>query len=148
MTNNEKAINELAPCGLDCSRCVSYKKGEVTRLSAKLLKALTNFEKVADRSKRFNPIFNSYPEFVAILEYFTKGNCLGCRFTDAPAPGCSIRACHKEHQVDFCAECSHFPCTPTTYTPDFTQTWLENNQAIQKQGLASFYESQKAKPRY
>lgn len=148
INENQNAINELAPCGLDCSRCVSYKNGDVVRLSIELKAALTNYEHVAEHVKHFNPIFNAYPEFMSILDYLTKGTCEGCHFTKQETPGCSIRACHHKHTVHFCCQCPDFPCTPTTYNPSLKETWLKNNQSILQKGIDQFYKEQKSKPRY
>ena len=146
--NYEKTIAEFSPCGKDCSRCVSYKDGEVVRLSTALKAALTNFEHKAKQQRDFNPLFNSYSDFITLLDYFSNGQCEGCRYTATPSPGCSIRACHKEQQVNFCAECKQFPCSPQMYTPRLIEEWLSNNKRIQENGISSFYEEEKAKPRY
>lgn len=148
MSYYNQAVKDLAPCGLDCSRCVSYKNGDVVRLSSELKQALIHFDKMAEVTKKFNPVLNHYADFLAILEYFSNGQCEGCRSTLKPSPGCSIRTCHKQHNVNFCSECSSFPCTPNTYNPNLAQTWLENNQSILKDGVDAFYLQQKSKPRY
>ena len=146
--NYEKAVSEFSPCGKDCSRCVSYKNGQVVKLSLALKEALTNFEHKAEKQKHFNPLFNCYPDFIALLDYFSNGQCEGCRYTSTPSPGCSIRSCHKEHQVNFCAECPNFPCSPQMYTPELINEWLSNNKHIIENGIEAFYKEEKAKPRY
>lgn len=148
MNNNEKSLKELAPCGIDCYRCASNKNGEIAQLSRQLKESLKNFENFIEDKKKFMPIFEHYDEFLAILNYFSQGYCEGCRNTDKPACQCSINSCIKEHNVDFCFECSEFPCTPKCYSESLLMRWKENNLAMKKNGAENFYIEQKKKPRY
>ncbi|GEM_PF-5382661 len=40
MTDYQAILKELAPCGLDCSRCASYNQGEIKKLITRLLTLL------------------------------------------------------------------------------------------------------------
>jgi len=148
MNNYEQALNDLAPCGKDCSRCAYYEKGKIVLLSKELNENLINFESMAEKAKDFMPIFNYYEQFSAILKHLSNGNCPGCRFSDKPTCQCSINVCHKTENVDFCFECPKYPCTPTTYNEAITKAWKENNDTMKKIGVDNFYIAQKEKPRY
>lgn len=43
-----------------------------------------------------------------------KGTCRGCIITDGVVPGkkerCKIHECARNHGVQFCGQCSEFPC--------------------------------------
>lgn len=146
MNNYENAVKDLAPCGTDCSRCAYYENSKIVLLSKELNENLKNFENMAEKIKDFMPMFNNYEEFLAILRHFSKGNCPGCRFSDKPH--CSINSCHKEEKVNFCCECSKYPCKHTTYNEALTQVWKENNDTMKRTGIDSFYIVQKEKTRY
>lgn len=148
MNNYEKALKDLAPCGNDCSRCAHYINSKIVLISKELDENLINFEKMAEKMKGFMPIFNYYEEFLAILKHFSKGNCPGCRFSDKPECQCSINLCHKKEKVNFCFECSKYPCNPITYNKELTNMWMENNNAMKKLGVDNFYIAQKENPRY
>lgn len=148
MDQNKKlaAINALAPCGLDCSRCVDFKGGEVSILSKELLAKLEGYEHIAELAKAFSPELNYYGAFIDILKHFANSNCPGCRHTSEG--GCQVRRCHKDHHVDFCAQCENYPCEPKMLNTHLYETWRENNDAIKAQGIETFYTTQKSKPRY
>jgi hypothetical protein len=146
MNNYEKAVKDLAPCGNDCSRCESYENSKIVLLSKELDENLVNFEKMAEKTKDFMPIFEHYEQFSAILKHFSKGSCPGCRFSDKLH--CGINQCHKKEKVNFCCECSKYPCKPTTYNEALTNVWQDNNDTMKKFGVDNFYITQKEKPRY
>lgn len=148
MNNYEQAVKDLAPCGNDCSRCAYYEKSKIVLLSRELSENLVNFENIAEKSKDFMPIFNYYEQFAEILKHLSNGSCPGCRFSDKPKCNCSINTCHKKEKVNFCFECSKYPCTPTTYNESLTKVWQENNDTMKKIGAGNFYITQKEKPRY
>ncbi|NMM62546.1 DUF3795 domain-containing protein [Clostridium sp. P21] len=148
MNNYEQAVKDLAPCGNDCSRCASYENSKIVKLSKELNESLENFENMAKKTKDFMPIFNHYEEFLAILRHFSKGSCPGCRFSDKPTCQCSINTCHKKEKVNFCFECSKYPCNPTTYNESLSRVWKENNDNMKNKGVDTFYAAQKEKPRY
>ena len=85
--NNQTALP--APCGIHCGMCPLYK-------------ALSD-EKLRDTlSQRMN----LPPE---------KAQCEGCRAVDGNCPvigeQCATYACAKEKDVEFCSDCSEFPCS-------------------------------------
>lgn len=148
MSNYEKAVKELAPCGNDCSRCANYEGSKIVLLSKALNENLENFENMVEKIKGFMPIFNHYEEFLAILRHFSNGNCNGCRLIDKSEYECSINKCHKKEKVNFCFECSKYPCKPTTYNESLTEIWKQNNDTMKKSGIDDFYIALKEKSRY
>lgn len=45
----DDVIEILAPCGLNCKKCVAYTKGDIQRISLDLQKFLGNFDTYAER---------------------------------------------------------------------------------------------------
>ncbi|MBN1285506.1 MAG: DUF3795 domain-containing protein [Anaerolineae bacterium] len=54
------------------------------------------------------PGFEPFWQFLEDLSDIDKA-CPGCR-QDGGDPGCEIRVCTRERQVDICAFCNDFPC--------------------------------------
>jgi hypothetical protein len=53
----------LAPCGLNCMKCLAYKDGEIRAVSERLLRLLGSFDRYARRFAPFQKVFNGYPQF-------------------------------------------------------------------------------------
>ena len=147
MEKNE-ILNKLAPCGIDCSRCVSFKGGPVSLQSRELLEALGNFRVMADKMSSFFPPFRNYDSFEKILTHFAEAGCAGCRAGDGKYPGCEAKSCFQEKGVDFCGECNDFPCERNDYNEGLRQRWLKNGHSIREKGAETFYLMQAEKPRY
>jgi len=144
----EKAVKDLAPCGIDCSRCVAYEDGDVVKLSKELMEKLTNYEKMAKRMEDFVPVFKNYDGFLSVLEHFSNGKCPGCRNGEALNMACAARTCHKEQKVDFCFQCESYPCAKNKYNEMLHKKWTSNNDTMKTRGVEAFYDEQKKKPRY
>lgn len=144
----EKAVKEFAPCGIECARCVAFKDGEVVKLSSALKEHLINFENMASIYKDSVPVFKDYNVFTEILDYFSKGNCPGCRYGDACNTSCTARTCHKEKNVDFCYQCDEYPCSKNNYNENLYNKWKSNNDMMKEIGVEAFYNERKSKPRY
>ena len=138
----------LSPCGLDCSRCAMYDKGDIARLSKNLLGALTGFEKMAEKIADRFPALNSYPAFTEILNFFEKASCKGCRAGGSQLPFCAAKDCFKGKGVDFCYQCGEYPCTRNQYPPNLEARWRDFNDRMKEVGVEEFYLEQKGKPRY
>ncbi len=144
----EQAVKELAPCGIDCSRCVSYQHGEVVKFTKALKESLTNFENMADRLQDRVPAFRGYQQFLDVLNHFTKGSCPGCRYGDSPNCTCGAKDCHKLEKVDFCFQCTKYPCSQNNYNDALYQKWRLNNDFMKDKSVENFYSEQKQKSRY
>ncbi|MCX7711202.1 MAG: DUF3795 domain-containing protein [Clostridia bacterium] len=81
-----------APCGLDCFNCELYEE---------------NLDEV--KRKKFAEAFSLSEEKVACKGCRAQG---GCRLHWG---NCDMLDCVKEKNVDFCFQCSEFPCS--MYTP-------------------------------
>jgi len=144
------AVKLIAPCGLDCSRCADYKYGGIKKLSTDLLELLGNYERVAAMKSRTKPFYANYSHFKELLSSFTQASCGGCRDTDTQCPIpdiCIAGNCSKEKGVDFCFQCSDYPCERQS-GGDFGDRWKKRNDRMKEVGVIQFYEEQKRLPRY
>jgi hypothetical protein len=73
--------SRLAPCGLHCGKCYAFGDGDVKKYSYKLKEALGNFDIYASRFVNLinEPVFEKYPDFKELLNYFVIVECKGCR---------------------------------------------------------------------
>lgn len=146
--NDSQIIKELGVCGLDCSRCVACKEGEVQRLSSHLKESLMGFDKKAVVFSNFVPTLKQYTAFEEVLDFFVNAACGGCRTGQCMAPGCVAKDCHKEKKVDFCFQCDEYPCSRNTFSDEIYQKWRANNDLMKDIGIKAFYEKSKTKARY
>lgn len=147
-TDRKTILKELAPCGLDCSRCARYKDGEIRRLAAELIERLEGFEKVAPKIGDFIPALKNYPQFQDILTFFTQADCTGCRYGESPFPLCAAKTCFREKGVDFCFQCDEYPCERNRFHPELDSHWRYSNDRMKEIGIEAYYHEQKTKPRY
>ena len=72
---DERVKESIAPCGLCCETCFAHVDGDIRRYSLKLKEKLGNFHINAKRFETLldNPIFNKYPAFKEMLDYFDPG---------------------------------------------------------------------------
>jgi hypothetical protein len=142
-------LEHLAPCGLDCSRCVYFGKGDVKTNAAELRRALADYEKVVPaHAKSIAPVLGDYDRFKAVLEHFAGGECVGCRNGAPCFEFCAARTCHKEKGVDFCFQCAEFPCDKNHYPGSLDRRWREFGARMKKVGVERFYEESLSRPRY
>ena len=107
----EVVLKYLAPCGLDCSRCAECQTGEIKHLAERFLCILGNYKRMVPMKALKFPEFNYYQEFTHILQHFSSAVCGGCRSNENRCPiNCHVRSCHKQEKVDFCFQCSKYPC--------------------------------------
>lgn len=144
----EKILYDLAPCGLDCSRCVSYKHGRIKELSKELAEHLTNFSARAEKMSAFVPVLKEYGTFEQILDFLMNGDCKGCRQGDGKYPDCAAKDCAREKKVNFCFECDEYPCKRNKYPEALEKRWIKNNDRMKEIGVKEYYSEQKKRPRY
>lgn len=142
-------LKHLAPCGLDCARCADYEHGEIKQLSSRLIQMLGNYKPVAKMKVETKPIFNSYSQFKEILTSFSQVSCSGCRGENVQCPltTCSAKFCYKEKGVDFCFQCSGYPCKKQ-FTGRLTERWKQINDRMKEIGVVEYYYEQVKLPRY
>jgi len=144
----EDILKKLAPCGLDCSKCLAYSSGEIRMVSERLAMLLGDFDRYAQRFSSFQGVFRNYPQFKELLEHFTRADCTGCRNGACRYPGCNVMKCSQEKGVDFCFQCDEFPCGKTNFDLDLKRRWVEMNTRMQEIGIEAYYEETKNLPRY
>jgi len=139
----------LAPCGLDCSRCVRKKGGESSLHAVALGKALEGFGAFAQRGASMNPIFAGYPQFEAMLGFLSGADCGGCRADNrCGMGGCAAKVCATDRGIAFCGECAEFPCDRNAYPPSLAARWRTMGERIAEVGRETWYAEQAEKPRY
>lgn len=141
-------MRDLAPCGLNCRKCMGYSNGDIKKTCEVLQGLLGNFDGYAERFSDFLPVFENYPAFKKLLTHFTQADCQGCRNGQCAFPNCRVAACHKEKGVDFCFQCDEFPCDKTGFDPDLERRWKEMGHRMKEIGVEAYYEEKKDVPRY
>jgi hypothetical protein len=143
--------SRLAPCGLHCGKCFAFVDGDIKNYSSKLKESLGEFDNYASRfvSLIDEPVFKNYPDFKALLNYFTSVSCKGCRKEKCKIfKDCKVRDCHEEKGVDFCFQCLDFPCNNTGFDQNLQKRSVEINLRMKEIGIEKYYEEIKDKPRY
>ena len=146
--DDKDILDTLAPCGLNCRKCLFCSEGDIRMLSAKLQKLLGSFDNYAERFSAFLPVFQNYPSFKELLSYFAQADCPGCRKGAGKYPNCGVAACSWQKSVDFCFQCDEFPCEKTHFDPDLGRRWLEMNTQMKEMGVETYFEETKDIPRY
>ncbi|MGE4290790.1 MAG: DUF3795 domain-containing protein [Desulfovibrio sp.] len=147
--NNEELLERMAPCGLHCGTCVAFADGPV-RAHALALRELLgpNFAAYAERFAGMNPVFAGYDDFAALLDWLANGGCSGCRGAGCLFTACKVGHCVREQGVDFCFQCSAFPCERHGMPSALAERWKVNNERMRSVGVERYYEVLKTKPRY
>ncbi len=144
----QEILDLLAPCGLDCSRCVAFAGGEIKEHSRRLLELLGGFDRYAEKFSAYLPVYRSYPSFRELLEHLSKADCLGCRKGACRLPGCGVAACYRKKGVDFCFQCDAFPCNDTNFDAELRARWIEMNARMKEIGIEEYFEETRSLPRY
>jgi hypothetical protein len=146
-----KIKNRLAPCGLHCGKCFAFKNGDIVKNSRELKSNLGDFSIYAQRFVELldKPVFEKYPDFKEMLDYFACAECSGCRNEVCKLfKNCKVRLCSEEKQVDFCFQCSDFPCDNTGFDKHLNKRSVDINQRMREIGVEKYYYEIKDKPRY
>ena len=141
----------LAPCGLHCGKCFAFSDGDISQLSKDLKDNLGNFDVYAERFVNLlnEPLFLKYPEFKKMLDYFSSGKCMGCRKEHCVLfKGCNVRDCSEKKQVDFCFQCSEFPCNNTGFDEHLQKRWKSINTKMKEVGVEEYYNKVKDRSNY
>jgi hypothetical protein len=144
-------LEKFGPCGLLCEKCFAYSFGPI-RYHAEMLKInLGEFDNYAKRFETLleDPAFSKYHDFKELLDLFSSNNCLGCRKQECHLfKGCKVKECYKNKKIEYCYQCSEFPCENTGFDENLKQRWLKINYRIREKGLENYYIEVKDKPRY
>jgi hypothetical protein len=141
-------LDVLAPCGLNCGKCLAFKGGDIAAHALALKELLGNFDNYARRFSAFRPVFTNYPQFRELLAHLSEAGCTGCRRGACGYPGCGVAACSGEKGFDFCFQCPEFPCARSNLDPDLRNRWIAMNRRMEEVGVESYYEETKNSPRY
>ncbi len=141
-------LDFLAPCGLNCRKCLGHTEGDIGFHSKKLQELLGNFDVYAERFSAFLPEFKDYPSFKKMLSYFAAPDCIGCRQGMCKYPNCGVADCYREKGVDFCFQCDEFPCEKTNFDPHLEKRWRQMNTRMKEIGVEAYYEETKDLCRY
>lgn len=144
----EDILHELAPCGLNCRKCVAFRDGDIRKTSEQMQRLLGSFDLYAERFSRFAPVFVNYPAFKELLAHFAQADCRGCRSGQCRYPNCGVMACHTDKGVDFCFQCDEFPCDKTNFDPDLKRRWMQMGSRMKEVGVEAYHEETKDAPRY
>jgi len=144
----EEILERVAPCGLDCERCVRYERGRIRRLATELAESLEGFENMAPKVADRAPVLEDYDRFVEILGFFSQATCAGCRAGGCPLPFCAARVCHQEKGVDYCFQCDEYPCERNSYPENMDRRWRGNNDRMREVGIEQSYRESLDMPRY
>ncbi|HBV86255.1 MAG TPA: hypothetical protein DEF42_06275 [Desulfosporosinus sp.] len=145
---NYEVNKKLSMCGLDCSRCADYDNSEIMYLSKKLSELLKGYKGLARLKSENVPIFKGYSEFEQILNHFAKGTCSGCRSQNVKCPlECHAKDCQVERNINFCFECSGFPCDKQ-FEGKLRERWIYRNERMKEIGVENYYIEQSQLPRY
>lgn len=121
----------VAPCGINCGTCECYMSKDSPKLMEYLVSRGLNREKLPCPGCRF-----------------VEGNCPAIRIT------CATYTCFQVKGIEFCYECSNYPCSKLNPAADRAEILPHNSKAfnlsfIQHQGLEKFIEkSGEIKERY
>lgn len=144
----DEILRKLAPCGLNCRKCLFNAGGEIKELSAGLKERLGNFAPYAARFSEHEPAFTGYREFSRLLDFFSTGDCRGCREGGCRFPGCNVNSCTSEKNIDFCFQCGEFPCEKSNLMGPLKERWIKMNSRMKESGVEKYYMETKDEPRY
>ena len=143
--------SRLAPCGLDCGKCYAFVDSDIKKLSNRLKLSLGDFDIYAERFTELinGAIFKKYPDFKELLAYFASADCNGCRNEKCKIfKDCKVRDCFEKKGVDFCFQCSNFPCDNTGFDEHLQKRSIDINIRMKEIGVEKYYDEIKEKPRY
>jgi hypothetical protein len=149
--NYEQIKERLSPCGLHCGKCFAFADGDIKKNSTALLQSLGNFGPYASRFTELlnEPVFANYPQFNELLTLFSTIECKGCRKEKCKLfSSCKVRDCHEQMKVDFCFQCSEFPCNNTGFDENLYKRSVEINHRMKSIGVEAYYNEVKDRPRY
>ena len=147
----EQIKKKLAPCGLHCGKCFAFKDGDIGEYSRRLKNSLGEFDVYARRFVDLieEPVMLKYPDFKEMLNYLSLSQCGGCRVEKCKLfKGCNVRECAEKMDVDFCFECSGFPCNDTGFDEHLHKRSVKINKRMKEIGVEQYYDEIKDKSRY
>lgn len=149
--NYNNVLNNLGPCGLNCSKCFAFENGTIKQLSTKLKENLGNFDVYAERFVELldQAVFKKYSDFKEMLDHFANVECKGCRKDECKLfLSCKVKQYSKDHFVDFCFQCEEFPCKKHGFDEHLEKRWINIQYKMKEIGVEGYYNEIKDLPRY
>ncbi len=143
-----ETLARLAPCGLDCGRCLNNPQSPIATLAVRLREELGGFGARAAFFAALEPVFEKYQDFETVLDRLASGECSGCRTGKCLLGECRPQSCVKERGVNFCFECSSFPCQESGLEGGLKARWEKNNRMMREMGVEAYLVMTLEKPRY
>lgn len=149
----EELLDRIPPCGLVCYTCPGFIHGAIKDHSEALLRLRESFREFLGK---WTTDLTEYDKYIERLRTDSEPSCPGCRKIDGKGrgciKGCFIPACTKEHHIDFCGECSEFPCSKIKnsdiYGKEAKQGFYEGSLLIKEHGADKFFEMKKDTSHY
>lgn len=150
----QELLNYVAPCSLLCYTCPAYKDGAISKCASTLCNYFEGYYDFNDANipDEYRSWLTEFKSFYDKLEKYKKRPCVACRNNPPSSSGCIegcvIRSCTKERGVNFCSECSDFPCEKANnFFAKINQTiltdWRNGNQRIKEVGIKQYFEEKK-----
>jgi hypothetical protein len=120
--------NYCCYCGLYCENCAVKVKVEP---AAKVLY-------VEMKKAGFEEIIQMIPDSAGFWSFLKsmaeQGVCISCK-EGSGNPGCAVRICAKEKNVDMCALCEHYPCELFTRYFEGYPILKHDNAVLREKGI-------------
>ena len=108
-----------------------------------------NIDKKISILLKYFTITEKYTDFKLMLDFFSDVNCEGCRITECQLyENCQVKDCIKNKNIDFCFQCTEFPCKRTGFDEHLEQRWIKINKKLKEIGLEKFHSETKNISRY
>lgn len=139
----------VAPCGLHCldPSCPLLKSSGGSQAKALAIK----LDECIKSNKYENALaaWTAYQGFDKMLKILSTkgGTCEGCRSATPAYPDCSVRqCCLSAKKLDFCHQCSDFPCEKfNKLNEENLGRCLNNSQGIKTLGLEDWLRQKNTK---
>ena len=145
----EEILRRIAPCSLCCHTCPAMKGGEIEQTAGRLSHYLTGYYDFNrdNLPEQWKSYADTIKAFMDQLDGFARPKCSGCRDNShgkCCIAGCFMLECTMQHGVDFCADCTEFPCKRVpesdVYSPTVIKEWLDGNNRIREIGAEAYCE--------
>ena len=160
--DKETILDAIAPCSFCCYTCHAKKNGIIAETAKKLLNYHLGYYEFRYRTsrKRYGKSIKEDKCFLKRLEETAKAPCNGCRSGEHGKyciKDCFIRECTVAHGVDFCGECTEFPCdkgknlfsnTDLSFSDNVLSDWISGNGRIKEVGVDQYYKEATSRSHY
>ena len=141
--DTKEIVKVVAPCGKMCDTCANYYNSTLVQSARRMVQFLDGYEEYIAKEKGYSGI-RDYQTFEKVLKEFAKGKCHGCRATDdctvKQHPKCVIRKCAEHRDIEFCTQCSCFPCNVNdSVSENVTEDWKNKSTELSKEGVTAYY---------